>query len=352
MQAVFDGAHIAQYNLCPSTLWSSLTASFFAAHANMMPRMRDQSKKNRVDQSDSAISGGTLLALVLWCVCAVAQTAPSQRDFEVASIKASAQGGPSHPRLEQFMRDMAPGTVPMVDPGRVSIRRTSLLDLVAMAYGVRRTQVSGPAWMVDAIFDIDAKVPDGTPRGQVTPGPVTLGPVNEMLQSLLAERFGLALHHESKQVAGYALLVAKNGPKLTPSSSDGKSTADPGQTDLTMAQARAAMSKARSLSLGSGPGSGTGSETPLSVSHIELPRASMERLVKSLSLNLDGQTVVDMTGLNGTYDIVLDISRDSSGQAAPSVFEAVEKLGLKLGSRRIPTDILVIDKAAKTPTPN
>ena len=84
------------------------------------------------------------------------------------------------------------------------MRNQSLLNLVAAAYRVRMSHISGPAWMSEQRFDVDAKIPEDAPPGQV----------NEMLQALLAERFGLRLHSESRSETGYALVVGKNGPKL------------------------------------------------------------------------------------------------------------------------------------------
>jgi hypothetical protein len=99
-----------------------------------------------------------------------------------------------------------PGMIPMDDPGRVRLENWALLDLIAAAYSVRATQVSGPAWLSDQIFDIEAKAPDGAPKEEL----------NAMLQSLLEERFGLKVHRDTRTGQGFALVVGKNGPKLKP----------------------------------------------------------------------------------------------------------------------------------------
>ncbi len=109
------------------------------------------------------------------------------------------------------MRDMMrterpPGMIPMPDPGRIRLENWALLDLIAAAYGVRATQVSGQTWLSDQGFDIEATVPDGTPKEEL----------NAMLQSLLEERFGLKVHRDSQTKQGFALAVGKNGPKLKP----------------------------------------------------------------------------------------------------------------------------------------
>jgi uncharacterized protein (TIGR03435 family) len=109
--------------------------------------------------------------------------------------------------LREVMRNRRrPGEIPMTGPDRVQLENWPLLDLIAAAYSVRATQVSGPDWLSDQGFDIEAKLPDGTPKEEL----------NAMLQSLLEERFGLKVHRATKTGQGFALTVGKNGPKLKP----------------------------------------------------------------------------------------------------------------------------------------
>src|SRR3954471_3836673 len=114
--------------------------------------------------------------------------------FEVASIKAAA------PQTEgRFMVRMGG------DPGRIDYTNVSLRDLIRQAYAVKDYQVVAPDWTNSARFDVQAKLPPDTPQEQR----------NMMMQALLAERFGLKIHKESKEVPVYSLVVGKNGPKLT-----------------------------------------------------------------------------------------------------------------------------------------
>jgi uncharacterized protein (TIGR03435 family) len=99
----------------------------------------------------------------------------------------------------------SPGFIPLQDPGRMRMIDWPLRDIMASAYRVPVDQVSGPAWMSDESFDVEAKIPEGGSSQ-----------VNEMLQVLLEERFGLKLHRESENLSGYALVISKNGPKLSP----------------------------------------------------------------------------------------------------------------------------------------
>ena len=96
--------------------------------------------------------------------------------------------------------------IPMRNPGRVQITEWPLHLLIAAAYRMRDHQVSGPAWMKNQYFTIEATVPFGTLQDQL----------RAMLQRFLTERFGLTLHRETREVSGFALCVGKSGPKLEP----------------------------------------------------------------------------------------------------------------------------------------
>lgn len=98
-----------------------------------------------------------------------------------------------------------PGTT---DPGRVRFGRVTLAELLQKAFGVQPDQVSGHAWMADPMepdkYDVAATMAPGTTKEQF----------QVMLQKLLAERFELAVHHGTRNVPGYELVVSKGGPKL------------------------------------------------------------------------------------------------------------------------------------------
>ncbi len=81
-----------------------------------------------------------------------------------------------------------------------------MLDLIAAAYRVRATQVSGPAWLSHQSFDVEAKLRCGAQKEEL----------NAMLQSLLEECFGLKAHRDTRTGQGFALVVGKGGPKLKP----------------------------------------------------------------------------------------------------------------------------------------
>src|SRR5207247_8322826 len=108
------------------------------------------------------------------------------------------------------------------DPGRWTAQNMSLSNLITRAYDLKRYQYSAPSWLDDERFDITAKVPEGATKEQF----------QTMIQNLLAERFKLTIHREKKEMAGYELVVAKNGPKLKESvdvpQPDGAGSATPG----------------------------------------------------------------------------------------------------------------------------
>jgi len=229
---------------------------------------------------------------------------------------------------EDMVQNALPiGFIP-VNGRRVALRNQSLLNLVAAAYRIRMSDISGPSWMSNERFDIDATTPDGVPSEQT----------NEMLQSLLEERFGLKLHREDQLEPGYALVVGKTGPKLTLSEPDSVSTSD--------ASAGAAESRAAGLAK-----RGLRDVMP-GRAGAEYSRITADGLADALSRWVDSP-VVNMTGLKGEYHIVLAVSTSTSDQeSGDSIFRAVEKLGLKLEPRKVRVTKLVVDQLAKIPTPN
>jgi uncharacterized protein (TIGR03435 family) len=227
--------------------------------------------------------------------------------------------------------------IPMKDPGRVRIESWALLDLIAAAYRVRAAQVSGPPWLADQTFDIEAKVPDGASKEQV----------NAMLQSLLEERFGLQVHRNTQTKQGFALMVGKNGPKLKPAEAPAApaqglteeeqraKSREQGQTN------RAAMMKRIQEIRDSGA-------SAISTAH--WPSLTTEELA-SVLVRFAEAPVVDETGLTGNYSVNIDTWKDADVPGG-TVFDAVEKLGLKLEPRKVAVETVVVDQVSNTPTAN
>ena len=200
---------------------------------------------------------------------------------------------------------------------KVTITAYPLLGLLMMAYQVEPFQiVGGPSWRDSERYDILAKA-----EGQAAP---TNAQVNLMLQALLADRFRLRFHRETRELPVYRLVVGKGGPKLKESAADAQS----------------------SLSFGSGG----------ALQEITVSKGSMEQLARQLSNSGIGRPVRDGTGLTGSYDYKLkwlpgmragpDAAADTGGP--PSIFTALqEQLGLKLESGKGPGEVLVIDHVEK-----
>lgn len=241
--------------------------------------------------------------------------------FEVATITPAAQ--PAAP-LPQIPPIVPLGAMPMAGRGRVQLKSRSLLELIAIAYRTRTAQVSGPGWMANERFDVLAKLPSGTNMGQA----------NEMLQSLLTERFGLKLHRESKELSGYVLVVDKGGAKLT------QSTSDPQLSSPATEDGGYPLLPDRFKT-----------SPPVSRSHTELNNVTLTQLAAALSRHLDAP-VVDATGLQGRYNITLEVSQDRPDTPGESISEALRRLGLKLERRKVRPDILIIDEISRTPAPN
>jgi uncharacterized protein (TIGR03435 family) len=284
-------------------------------------------------------------AIALACTSLRAQTPPATPQFEVASVRPTAQDDRAGSRLAQVLRSAGrnnrrPGEIPMTGPDRVHLENWALLDLIAAAYSVRASQVSGPVWLSDQVFDIEAKVPDDTPKDEL----------NVMLQSLLEERFGLKMHRATKTAQGFALTVGKNGPNL-------KSARPPPVPDPTLTQeeqmaqsqqnmlADLAASKKRMQEDIANGKSVVGQSSSASWNSITTEELAA-RLVRFAEA-----PVVDETGLTGKYTVTIGVSTRPDG-SGDTVFDAVEKLGLKLEPRKVTVETVVVDQVSKTPTAN
>lgn len=179
--------------------------------------------------------------------------------------------------------------------GYLRANNVTLKRCISGAYGVPEAQITGgPKWIEELRYDITAR---GT-------GADTM----DMLQTLLADRFHLALHHQTQTVSGYTLIVAKGGIKAA----------------VTAPETRASTNSART--------------------RIDAKGCPMSRLASKLSGYLS-VPVVDETQDSRSFDFILEWAPDSDTNG-PSIFTAVqEQLGLKLEARKVPVDFLVIDRA-------
>ena len=260
--------------------------------ADRIARLLGQSRNSQRTMPGPGIVVGVALLAVTACGL-FAQPSPRPA-FEVASIK------PSPPEYVGFQS--------YVKGERYTAMTATVRNLVGFAYSLRDFQISGgPAWSGSAAYNISATMP----------APTTVDRAKLMLQNLLADRFHLSFHRITKKQSGYALVVDKNGPKLTESKNPG-----PG------------------LGLGRGNLNGRG--------------ANMGQLAKELSSQMESP-IADRTRLTALYDFTLKWTPDveAGDSSGPSVFTALrEQLGLRLDAvKNVPVDILVID-AVEKPTEN
>jgi uncharacterized protein (TIGR03435 family) len=269
-----------------------------------------------------------------------ASPAPKLPAFNAASIKPASKSG------DQGLR------ISLQRGGHFTATNVPLRVLIAGAYQLsigesRNAVIGGPSWMDSDRFDVETNAEGDPSREQVL----------LMEQSLLASRFKLVVHREARNGPVYALMMAKpgkTGPQLRLHAADNSTCHDarqqPTQQPTPTAPAVAPAPVA--------PPCGGGFVAY--GSHL-VTESTMEGLAKNLSWfgEID-RTVVDRTGLTGTYDITLDFSNGlsviagpSDGESSfPSIFKALqEQLGLKLESTNGPVDVLVIDHVEE-PSPN
>ncbi len=261
--------------------------------------------------------------------------------FEVASIKPAALLNASRCG---YRMEGGPGTS---DPVRFAFHNISLAALVRFAYlgQVRACQtyvLSAPGWLESQGFEIAAKLPPGTTWPQV----------RTMLQTLLAERFKLAVHSESKTISGYTLVVGKNGPKFKESVENAASTSDSAGSP-PVNRPKATVDR-EGFPVPPPPGSWIITRN----GHTRMQQSKIDTATLARQLaNQLGRPVTDATALEGTYDFTLSWTADSAvtndSDPAPDLFAAVEQqLGLRLEPSKTSIEVIVVDHVEKVPIEN
>ena len=211
----------------------------------------------------------------------------------------------------------------MYSPNGFETANTSLKSIIQEAYGVQANQIAGPRELSTA-YDISLKTEE--PAAVDLTFEQSAQRKRMMLQALLADQFQLKLHRESKMLPSYVLTVAENGPKLQPSRLEG-TTVDFKGPDGKQVEHRMVMQMDSDSAMG-----------------VTAQGVTADDIAKNLSMEL-GSTVVNKTGLTGTYASNLQWSTMGGAQAAKSaLITAVrEQLGLSLEPQTTPMDVLVID---------
>jgi uncharacterized protein (TIGR03435 family) len=230
-------------------------------------------------------------------------------EFEVASVKPV-----NHP--------VPPHAVGLnIHHGTLNMDAAALRQIIGLAYGIQRVRVhGGPDWIDSQLYDIVAKAGSADASREQ---------IKEMLQTLLADRFKLAIHRETKELPVYTLVVAKNGSRLQEAKMDE-------QTNFTLGAAGGKLQRG-------------------------FQKQTLAILVNMLANMLDSP-VLDKTGLIGRYDFKLewapDLPRRVDGSApmlngvtvesGPDIFAALqEQLGLRLEKKKGPAEVLIVDHAEK-----
>ena len=221
--------------------------------------------------------------------------------FEVASLKVNRtdNGSSSGPRLTN---------------GRLTAENVTLRTMLRVAYGLTGPQITGPGWLDSDRFDVAANSPQDVPESDL----------KSMLQSLLKERFLLAVHIETKNISVYDLIVSKGGLKI--------SVYDPAHPLQTP------------------PRNGAAS---MIIGVLTMPQLA------DMLVSPAGRPVLNKTGLQGRYGCALLFSPlspqagDRAGDStSPDIFAAVHQRGSQLESTKEPLDILIVDYAERVPTEN
>lgn len=284
--------------------------------------------------------------ILLAFAAAAAFAQSSSPEFEVATIR------PSAPNAQEAVTAGV-----RIDGAQVRCAFLTLKDYIGIAYRVKLYQVSGPDWLASDRFDISATLPAGVPTTQIP----------EMLQRLLEDRFQMKMHREKKDFPVYVLEVAKGGLKMQESASDPNAANVDAKAPVNITGGGSAQGVSVNL--------GRGSSYTFSNNKFEAKRLTMAALAGNLERFTD-RPIVDMTDLKGSYDFTLDVTQEdyqammiraavTAGVAMPpqalrfldgasfgSLFDAMQKVGLKLDARKAPLDLLIVDEARKTPTEN
>lgn len=233
--------------------------------------------------------------MILWTVSLHAQP---RAQFEIVSIRPYvSQGDPAN---ERSALDFPPG-------GRFSATNVSVRKLIRVAFGVENQRILGtPGWAESLSYDIEAKTTGGVE--------VTRDNIPELLLPLLASRFGLQFHRETREESEYDLRAMKSF-KLQPNMSDGKSRMSENSNGAS-----------------------------IMMNATKLP---MSALAATLARYL-GRPVVDKTGIAGNFDFDLQWSPDQAMDVgSPSIFVALHEIGLQLVSTKGPVEVIAIDRVEK-----
>jgi uncharacterized protein (TIGR03435 family) len=255
-------------------------------------------------------------SLALLSVAAFSQSTETPPAFEIADVHAVAPGP------NQFMRGG------LMRGGQYQLRTATMVDLIKMAYGVDDDDnvIGGPNWLEFDRFDVLAKAPPAASAEKI----------RSMLQALLADRFKLVVHNDTKSLPEYVLTLGKGHLKLKPAGGSPQTGCE-GQP------------RPQNLP--------PGTISNIAVSCHNLTAAAIAEQLHQMAGGYLTTPVVDSTGLNGSWDFDIKWTARSQLAAAGadgiSIFDAVDKqLGLKLELQKIPVPVIVVDSVNQKPAGN
>jgi uncharacterized protein (TIGR03435 family) len=311
--------------------------------------------------------------------------AAAKVEFDVASVRPSAPLD-----MQKLQADMQAGKMPNfgvhINGLRAEYNYVTLKDLITSAYKVKSIQVTGPPWLATEHFDIVATMPEGSKKDDAP----------AMLQTLLADRFKLVAHKETQEHPVLALVVGKGGPKMKESPGDAPpldldAPLKPGEMQMDTPDGPARMTidmknGGATINMGAKGTIKYSMDAQAMMMHMTSSKTTMAALADTLTQMMtqmgggSGRQVLDMTELKGNFEVTLEFSMadmmaaaraqgmdvpggsgsGSAGAAVASdpggggstVSASVEKLGLKLESRKAPVEQVVVDSMEKTPTEN
>jgi uncharacterized protein (TIGR03435 family) len=259
----------------------------------------------------------TMKKMFAVALCAGGLAICQQPKFELADVHAS-----------KTSRIAAQNFGGVLRAGKYVNRDVTMLGLIQAAYKVKEAEIAGgPGWVASDLFDVIAKVPEGTKMAEA----------NQMLQSLLADRFKLVVKRETHPVPRYVLTVGKGGSKLKPASGTGQGCQPVQQP--------------------AGPASDAAFMANIVVECHNMTSAEVADSLRQMAGGYFDHDMIDETKLTGAFDFRLEwtapVALVAKGAGGISVFEALDKqLGLKAELKDVPLPVLVIASVNRKPTAN
>ena len=274
------------------------------------------------------------LLLQHFCVAVLMGVSAFGQSFEAASVKPSAGNG----------RSSMKGGPDTGDPSQITYTNVSLMSVLLKTYDLKSYQATGPEWLSSQRYDITARIPARATKEQF----------GAMLRNLLTDRFHMAVHHETRQLDGFELVVGRNGVKMTEAAS----------TDTPAADLSAPPKKdANGFPQFNGPGLAMmeGVRGRAVVTYLRAQAQPVSALA-DLLIREFRQPVLDKTALTARFDFTLEFAPQAPGavesappdpDGAPNLIGALQQqLGLRLNRAKIPTEVTVVDRADRIPTEN